>query len=130
MGIVNVNYGHEGSGKLYSYYDPKGNHRTGDTVVVPVTHKDSKKNYKTLAVIRSTHSDGSAGDKKNREFLQKENIGLKSISSGVSQKTLPGYYAGWAEDAKARKQLQYEYATLPGMTMDNFKNVYNLIRRL
>ena len=129
MKVVNVTYGHNGMGKLYTYIDPSSNHRTGDEVVVPVTNKKSKKTYKTLAVIKSTHGSGTVGEKGNTEFLEKKGIGLKSLS-GVSQRTLPGYYPGWGKDAQARKELEYEYLTLPGMTEESFKNVRNLIRRL
>ncbi len=52
--IVNVTYGHHGSGKLYSYYAQ--NKRTGDIVTPEVTNPKSGKTYKTLAVIRSTHN--------------------------------------------------------------------------
>ena len=52
--IVNVTYGHHGSGKLYSYYG--SNKRTGDIVTPEVTHPKTGKTYKTLAVVRSTHS--------------------------------------------------------------------------
>lgn len=52
--IVNVTYGHNGSGKLYSYYGQ--NKRAGDIVTPEVTHPKSGKIYKTLAVIKSTHT--------------------------------------------------------------------------
>lgn len=126
--IVNVTYGHQGMGKLYSYLD-NGNHRTGDEVVVSVTHPKSKKTYKTLAVIKSTHGDGTAGANTNKEHLDNKGIKLKKLE-GVSQKTLPGYYDGWGKDAKARKELEWEYQVLPGMTEESFKAVKNLIRRL
>lgn len=126
--LVNVTFGHTGMGKLYTYLD-KGNHRTGDEVVVPVTNAKSKKTYNTLAVIKSTHGEGTVGEKTNKEFLENKGISLKSIA-GVSQKTLPGYYPNWGKDAQARKELEWEYRTLPGMTEENFKNVKNMIRRL
>lgn len=126
--IVNVTYGHQGMGKLYSYLD-KGNHRTGDEVVVSVTHPKSKKTYKTLAVIKSTHGEDTVGASSNKEFLDNKGIKLKTLE-GVSQKTLPGYYEGWGKDAQARKELEWEYRTLPGMTEENFKAVRNMIRRL
>lgn len=129
MAIVNVTYGHQGSGKLYSYNDPTGKHRTGDEVVVPVTHPKSKKTYRTLAVIKSTHATNTAGERSNKEYLEQRGIGLKSLS-GVSQKTLPGYYPNWGKDARTRKELEYEYQTLPGMTERNFRSIRNMIRRL
>lgn len=126
--VVNVTYGHNGMGKLYTYLD-KGNHRTGDEVVVSVTHPQSKKTYKTLAVIKSTHGEGTVGERTNKENLQNKGIGLKTITGG-SQKVLPGYYEGWGKDAQARKELEYEYRTLPGMTESDFKMVKSMIRRL
>lgn len=124
--IVNVTYGHKGMGKLYAYLD-NGTHRAGDEVVVPVTK--GKTTYNTLAVIKSTHGDETVGAKSNETYLQKQGIGLKTLA-GVSQKTLPGYYQGWGADAQARKELEYEFRTLPGMTEESFKNVRNMIRRL
>lgn len=130
--LVNVNFGHKGMGKLYTYLD-NGNHRTGDEVVVTVTHPKTKKTYKTLAVIKSTHNDenvvGAGKNVSTPEYLSKKGIALKTITGG-SQKVLPGYYEGWGKDADARKELEYEYRTLPGMTEASFKNIKNMIRRL
>ena len=93
--IVNVNYGHDGSGKLYSYQD-NGQHRTGDEVVVSVTHPKSGKKYKTLAKIRSTHGSGTEGAQNTQDFLQNGGskgggaIKIKTVDGG-DQSQLPGY---------------------------------------
>ncbi|MBQ8443770.1 MAG: hypothetical protein IJX25_00240 [Clostridia bacterium] len=112
--IINVTYGHNGGGKLYSYYGT--NKRVGDIVTPEVTHPKSGKTYKTLAVVRSTHNAGKGVDTVN--YLQQKQPGangeyinrprnLKWIGK-TDQKSLPGYYPGWEKDAQARKELQYE----------------------
>jgi len=101
--VVNVTYGHEGSGKLYSYIGQ--NKRTGDIVTPDVTHPKSGKTYKTLAVVRSTHSLKNGQDTVN--YLDGRNIKMKTIGK-TDQKSLPGYYQGWDKDAKAIKELQNE----------------------
>ena len=53
MKLISVNYGHNGSGKLYDYTTDKS-YRAGDNVVVPVTHWISGKPYNTLATVRMT----------------------------------------------------------------------------
>lgn len=112
--IVNVTYGHNGSGKMYSYYGT--NKRTGDIVTPKVTNPKSGKTYRTLAVVRSTHNieqgkptidflQGKiAGG--NSEKMQKPN-NMKHIGK-TDQKSLPGYYQGWDEDAKAAYDLKME----------------------
>lgn len=101
--IVNVTYGHHGSGKLYSYYG--SNKRTGDIVTPEVTHPKTGKTYKTLAVVRSTHSVPQG--QKTVSYLKNRNINLKTIGK-TDQKSLPGYYEGWDKDAKAAYDLRVE----------------------
>lgn len=112
--IINVTYGHNGSGKLYSYYGT--NKRVGDVVTPEVTHPKSGKTYKTLAVVRSTHNAGQGVDTVN--YLQQKQPGangqfinkpknLKWIGK-TDQKSLPGYYEGWDKDAKAAYDLKME----------------------
>ena len=105
--IVNVNYGHDGSGKLYSYKD-NGEHRAGDEVVVEVTNKKGN-TYKTLAKIRSTHSSGTAGANATENYLGGN---LKEVTGG-SQSQLPGYFRfaneqsptkAWRDSSAQRKQ--------------------------
>ena len=69
--IINVTYGHNGSGKLYSYYGT--NKRTGDIVTPEVTHPKSGKTYRTLAVVRSTHNAGQGTD--TLDYLQGKQTG-------------------------------------------------------
>ena len=108
--IINVTYGHQGSGKLYSYYGT--NKRVGDIVTPEVTHPKSGKTYRTLAVVRSTHNAGEGTD--TVDYLQQRKAGangqninqpknLKGIGK-TDQKSLPGYYEGWDKDAKIRKE--------------------------
>lgn len=112
--IINVTYGHNGSGKLYSYYGT--NKRVGDVVTPEVTHPKSGKTYKTLAVVRSTHNAGQGqetvdyvtGRQPNRkgEYINRP-TNLKWIGK-TDQKSLPGYYEGWDKDAKAAYDLKME----------------------
>jgi len=112
--IINVTYGHNGSGKLYSYYGT--NKRTGDIVTPEVTHPKSGKTYRTLAVVRSTHNAGQG--KETLDYLQGKQPnalgnhidkprGMKWIGK-TDQKSLPGYYEGWEKDAQAAYDLKME----------------------
>jgi len=112
--IINVTYGHNGGGKLYSYYGT--NKRVGDIVTPEVTHPKSGKTYKTLAVVRSTHNAGNGVDTVN--YLQGKQpgslgqmipklVGLKYIGK-TDQKSLPGYYPGWDKEAQAIHDLKQE----------------------
>lgn len=101
--IVNVTFGHNGSGKLYSYYGT--NKRTGDIVTPEVTHPKSGKTYKTLGVVRSTHKLPQGQDTVN--YLNNKNIGLKTLGK-TDQKSLPGYHQGWEKDAQAAYDLRVQ----------------------
>jgi len=112
--IINVTYGHNGNGKLYSYYGT--NKRVGDVVTPEVTHPKSGKTYKTLAVVRSTHN--AVQGKDTLDYLQGRkqgalgnNIdkprGMKWIGK-TDQQSLPGYYQGWEKDAQAAYDLKME----------------------
>lgn len=112
--VINVTYGHHGSGKLYSYYGT--NKRKGDIVTPEVTHPKSGKVYKTLAVVKSTHNiargkdtlDYLQGRQPNAQgnYIDKPR-GMKWIGK-TDQKSLPGYYEGWEKDAKAAYDLKME----------------------
>jgi len=118
--IVNVLYGHGfKGGKLYSYFDPDGTRRVGQNIVVDVTNKKTGKTYKTMATVKSTHGEYTAGATDTQEYLAKQGIGLKTLESGLTQKQLPGYYKGWKADAKAQYDLETEYKLLPGMVYKN-----------
>ncbi len=101
--IVNVTYGHNGGGKLYSYYGQ--NKRTGDIVTPDVTNPKSGKTYRTLAVVRSTHTLPQGQD--TVRYLNGKNIKIKTIGQ-TDQKSLPGYYPGWEKDAQAVHDLKIE----------------------
>lgn len=112
--IINVTYGHNGSGKLYSYYGT--NKRTGDIVTPEVTHPKSGKTYRTLAVVRSTHNAGQGTG--TLDYLQGKQPGslgnyidkprnMKWIGK-TDQQSLPGYYPGWEKDAQAAYDLKME----------------------
>lgn len=125
--IVNVTYGHHGSGKLYSYYGR--NKRVGDIVTPEVTHPKSGKTYKTLAVVRSTHNAGKGKD--TVDYLESKNIPLKYIGD-ADQKSLPGYYKGWDKDAKAAYELRHETLTrddIPEMQKMSLLGEINKLRR-
>lgn len=101
--VVNVTYGHNGNGKLYSYYGR--NKRTGDIVTPEVTHPKSGKTYKTLAVVRSTHK--AQQGQSTVDYLNNKDINMKTIGK-TDQKSLPGYYEGWDKDAQAAYDLKVE----------------------
>ena len=125
--IVNVNYGHEGSGKLYSYYGQ--NKRTGDVVTPEVTHPKSGKVYKTLGVVQSTHRLPQGQDTIN--YLTNKGIKIKTLGK-TDQKSLPGYYEGWDKDAKAAKDLQHELQasdSIPQMQKLNLMHQISKLRK-
>lgn len=134
--IVNVTYGHNGSGKLYSYYAQ--NKRTGDIVTPEVTNPQSGKTYKTLAVVRSTHNldKGQSTvdylEGKNPNF-RGEMVGtpmkLKTIGK-TDQKALPGYYPGWGKDAQAAYDLKKEVQLRSDITKMQKTNLFGEIDRL
>lgn len=99
MQIVNVTYGHNGSGKLYSYYGQ--NKRAGDIVTPEVTSKKTGKTYKTLGVVRSTRLASNAIN----TIAKVGNI--KSLGA-TEQRSLPNYYKGWDKDAQAAYNLKKE----------------------
>lgn len=99
MQIVNVTYGHNGSGKLYSYYGQ--NKRAGDIVTPEVTSKKTGKTYKTLGVVRSTRLASNA-------INTIAKVGdIKSLGA-TEQRSLPNYYKGWDKDAQAAYDLKKE----------------------
>lgn len=123
--LISVSYGHgtgenlSASGKLYDYETDKA-YRTGDVVVVPVTHAKSGKTYNTVAVVRMTYSaDSSAGEKKVDYLTDpKNNINTKNVSMRlevakkaglnvqndrqVNITTLPGYNARLSNEKWSR----------------------------
>lgn len=139
MAIVNLNYGHHGGGKLYSYNDPKGTHRAGDEVMVNVTHPKTKKTYKTMGVIRSTHGAGTQGTKDTKDFLKGKGINLKTVLSGHSLRELPGFQEfnksggytlkDWQEYSALKKEEEINKRVFPGMVINDFKNIYRLSRQ-
>lgn len=134
--VINVTYGHNGSGKLYSYYGT--NKRVGDIVTPEVTHPKSGKTYRTLAVVRSTHNAGNGTDTLN--YLQGRQpgsngqmigkpVGMKYIGK-TDQKSLPGYYPGWDKDAQAiydlKKETQLRNDISPMQKINLFREIANL----
>lgn len=99
MQIVNVSYGHNGSGKLYSYYGQ--NKRAGDIVTPEVTNKKTGKTYKTLGVVRSTRLASNA-------INTIAKVGNIKTLGATDQKSLPNYYKGWEKDAQAAYDLKKE----------------------
>lgn len=115
MRLISVTYGHGKSGKLYDYETDK-QYRTGDTVVVPVTHYQSKKTYNTLATVMMTVDADSKRGKSHTDYLEgnrnkkgqfKRRVEIKDVdrrfdvarsqgldvknSHDVTVQTLPGY---------------------------------------
>lgn len=99
MQIVNVTYGHNGSGKLYSYYGQ--NKRVGDIVTPYVTNKKTGITYKTLGVVRSTHAVENA-------LNTVAYVGDIKTLPDTDQRSLPNYYQGWDKDAQAAYDLKKE----------------------
>ena len=99
MQIVNVTYGHNGSGKLYSYYGQ--NKRVGDIVTPLVTNKTTGKTYKTLGVVRSTRQVANA-------INTVAKVGNIKTLGETEQRSLPNYYKGWEKDAQAEYDLKKE----------------------
>lgn len=134
--IINVTYGHNGSGKLYSYYGT--NKRTGDIVTPEVTNPKSGKTYRTLAVVRSTHNIANGGNtvnylqgktpNANGEYKDKP-TNLKYIGK-TDQKSLPGYYPGWEKDAQAAYDLRMEVQKRDDIDEMQKKNLFGEIRKL
>lgn len=84
--IISVSYGHgtrgsngklSPSGNLYDYGTDK-EYRTGDVVVVPVTHPKSGKTYNTLAVVRLTSKLDSAGGQAKADHITDPKNGIKA----------------------------------------------------
>ncbi len=134
--IVNVTYGHNGSGKMYSYYGT--NKRTGDIVTPEVTNPKTGKTYRTLAVVRSTHNIEQG--KPTIDYLQgkKEGANGKKIAKPVNmkdigktdQKSLPGYYPGWEKDAQAAYDLKMEVQKRDDIDEMQKRNLFGEIRKL
>lgn len=99
MQIVNVSYGHNGSGKLYSYYGQ--NKRVGDIVTPLVTNAKTGKTYKTLGVVRSTRQVANA-------INTVAKVGNIKTLGETEQRSLPNYYKGWDKDAQAAYDLKKE----------------------
>lgn len=123
--VVNVTYGHNGSGKLYSYYG--SNKRAGDIVTPQVTHPKSGKVYKTLAVVRSTHKLPSGQD--TVDYLNDKDIKMKKIGT-TDQKSLPGYYPGWDKDAQAAYDLKMETLARDDLTQMQKISLMGEIRKI
>jgi len=89
--IVDVNYGHNGSGKVYSY-KAKGA-AVGKPVTAMVTHYKSKRDFKTLAVIRRVQSSEDVGgeDGVNERRAEKKlaGISLKTIDTNDMNQYAP-----------------------------------------
>lgn len=131
--VVNVTYGHEGGGKLYSYLGQ--NKRAGDIVTPEVTHPKTGRNYKTLGVVRSTHQ--LKNGQSTLDFLNSKNMQLKTLDR-TDQTSLPGYkdYEGkggakaWAADAKAAKELEREVRLDDSIPQMQKVSLYHEIKQL
>lgn len=95
--LVDVLYGHKGSGKAYTYLASE-NVRAGDYVTPEVTHaKGSHPTYRTLGkVVRTYDSDGEPGQRVTGH-LASGGIMLKTIGP-TDQRSLPGFKARKAQD--------------------------------
>lgn len=123
--VVNVTYGHNGGGKLYSYYGQ--NKRTGDIVTPEVTNHKSGKTYKTLAVVKSTHQVPQGQN--TIKYLANKKIGMKTIGK-TDQKSLPGYYPGWDKDAQAAYDLKTQVRLDDNIPQMQKLSLYNQITKL
>lgn len=107
MRLYYVGYGHNPSGKLYTYWG-NNNLRTGQTGVAPVTNKRTGRTYNTMIrIMRTASADGALADNEAQRLSQ-GGIGVKSIA-GADVSALPGWDKGgfknkkeWAADSDAR----------------------------
>jgi hypothetical protein len=80
--LVGVQF--DGEGKVYTYLDPKGTVRTGDTPTVEVTHHVTNRNSFVPGKHTRVVNTGKGGISNNTETLGKitnKNINLKTIQS-------------------------------------------------
>lgn len=139
--IINVTYGHTGSGKLYSYYGT--NKRAGDIVTPEVTHPKSGKTYRTLAVVRSTQNIGNGAS--TVDYLQQRQSGSRGQNidrpravkwiGKTDQTSLPGYakykdHGGakeWKREAQAAYDLKLEIRLDDSIPKMQKLNLYRMI---
>ena len=103
-------YGHNPSGKLYTYWGGD-NYRTGQNVNVPVTNKKTGKTYNTMFTIYKT--TGAQTDEGTRKAfdLESQGIDIKWIN-GTDVTSLPSYdqYGSkteWARQSEGRWKEPY-----------------------
>lgn len=117
---VGITYGHDESGKVYTYLGGEGL-RAGDITTPEVTHPKSGKTYKTLGKVAFTRDSMGDPAGNTAAHLGGQGIMMKTIGQ-TNQKSLPGYYEGWGKDAQAAKELEYEYRQA-GASSDTMKAV-------
>lgn len=96
-------YGHNPSGKLYTYWG-SDNYRTGQNVNVPVTNPKTGKTYNTMLTIMETRSPNTTAGAWQVYDLESKGIDLKWIN-GSDVSNLPSYpeygsKSAWAEQSR------------------------------
>lgn len=94
-------YGHNPSGKQYVYWGGD-NYRTGQSVVAPVTHKKSGRNFNTMFTIMRTSGADSDMAQAEAERLEGSGINIKTLG-GRDVLNLPS-----GSDYKSGSQWQRE----------------------
>lgn len=115
-------YGHNPSGKLYTYWG-SDNYRTGQNVSVPVTNKKTGKTYNTMLTIMETRGANTEAGTRQAFNLESKGIDIKWINgSDVSE--LPSYveYAGKGDWARQSRESWLNEAQ---MRLGEFANVEN-----
>lgn len=105
---VGVTYGHDVSGKVYTYLGGDGL-RVGDLVTPEVTHHISGKTYKTLARVVTTRDATGNPAQEVSASLAGEGIVMKTIGP-TDQRSLPGFQGRgegftakqWEKEAESR----------------------------
>ena len=82
-------YGHNPSGKLYTYWG-SDNYRTGQNVNVPVTNPRTGKTYNTMLTIMETRGANTEAGARQAYNLESRGINIKWIN-GSDVSSLPSY---------------------------------------
>jgi len=102
-------YGHDPDPKdgLFAYWGT-GNYRTGQNVVVPVTHSISRKNYKTMFTILHSSQMYASRSEAESKALHEAGIRIKDIYGINVLADLPSgrFYKSKAEWARESAQRQ------------------------
>ncbi len=117
---IGVLYGHNGSGKVYTYL-AGANVRTGDYITPEVTHPKSGNIYKTLAKVVSTRDATSNAAQRVSDNLSSVGTLMKTVGP-TDQKSLPGY--------QERRKQDPSFSAKKWEEESNTRYQQNLMKRL